>query len=636
MTRRGTPFAGGALIFLLALGAVFAPSSRSGNGGGRVEYPRWKATPNGRILEAIVTGNNATPQPGGAVDLETFELRAFRNGQTNDLQFTAQGPHCRVDVNKGIAGDPGPVQIFTPTTKLYVQGTGFFCADSNQVLVLSNAVETRVVKSLLRAPFLPAPKTNTPEEAGQLLKIFADHGQFDYRSNLVNYAGHVRAEDPQMQMQSPFLSVLFNKDESVREVHTWDHVTATLTNKGTATGDTGAYFDTNGTQILELAGHAEWHNGDQEAFAQKFTYDPDRHFLIADEAVHVRWPNQVTNLAAPTLFRELYADHSTLQMSPDGQLVDAMFSEGNVIIVNQVDQSRTMGRQATYNRTNDLFEITTDAHWWNDDMEVWADTLSVAPTNQVYHARHHARLKRRLAAAGGSGAKSTNQWLEVTSDEIDSRTNLVTFRGTVEARILDGDQVRDTLHSKLLLVTLDSSNQLQTVAARGDVHAETAADASGVKKTIVCQELTARFWPGGKLLRTVIATNQAVMEDDGAGSLAISNKITADRVAANFSSVTNQMEDALAEGSVDFHQSKAGKAIHATGDRGYYHLAPVEQVEMTGHPWAQNDDHAVTGADRLQLSVKSGELKVFGRYHIAPSTNALQRQAKLTEPSPAP
>ena len=134
------------------------------------------------IYDANITGMDAKPLGGGLVELKIFNSSAFEDGLTNEVQVIAHAPECAQNSAQRDASAPGRIQIYTPTTNLFVQGTGFFCAESNQVLVLSNQVETRVVETLLRAPFLPGPSTNHPGETGQLLKIFAGQGWFDYRS----------------------------------------------------------------------------------------------------------------------------------------------------------------------------------------------------------------------------------------------------------------------------------------------------------------------------------------------------------------------------------------------------------------------------------------------------------------------
>jgi lipopolysaccharide export system protein LptA len=613
-------------LVLLALspGLARAQGPPGSNAPARVFYAHYRNTPQGKIIDALFNGSQANPLPGGLVLVKDFELRGVRDGQTNQVQVLAQAPECIVDYrpNQEMAENAGPIHIFTPTTNLFVQGTGFFYAESNQMLFLSNQVQTRVVKSLLRSGVFPAPKTGAADDAGQILRIFSDRGQLVYRSNLVNYAGSVRVADPQFQMLSPFLSVHFTTNWTVESILAWQDVTITLTNKGTATGATASYFNTNGAELLELEGGAHWLNGPEEAKAARFTYDPNRHFLIADNQVWVLWPNPATNPSAPATFRQLWADHATLQMSTNGATADAMTSEGNVIILNQADHSRALADQAVYNRTNDLIELRGHSVWRNDRMKVQGDLLSMASasTNPIFHAQGNARFKLQVLG------QSTNRWIDITSDDIlhqslDAQTNLATFRGHVHARLLKDDQLQDSLTSQLLLVYLDSSNQVETAVARGDVRAETAADAKGVRKTIACGVLTARRSPLTGLWRSVMAEEDVQIQLAGSGPAAENDNLTAAIVTAYFSSVTNVIENAVAVGNVVFDQNSAGQNIHATGDRAVYDLAPAERIVLTGHPVGRKDKFLISNADRLVWDVKSGGLNASGLYHIIPDHN---------------
>jgi lipopolysaccharide export system protein LptA len=227
---------------------------------------------------------------------------------------------------------------------------------------------------------------------------------------------------------------------------------------------------------------------------------------------------------------------------------------------------------------------------------------------------------------------------DILRQPVNSQTNLVTFRGNVQARLLDGGELQDTLTANILLVyqlagSQAFSNQVVLLVARGDVHAERAPDAAGVTKTISCGVLTAHRSPATGFWQSIVAEEDAVLESFGSGSAAVSNRLTAATVTAHFSAITNQLENAVAEGAVDFTQTAPGQHIHAAGDRAVYAVAPVEQVELTGHPWAQTDKQTVLNADRLKYEVKSGAVDAFGRYHIAPRRGATNGTPSA-QPSP--
>ena len=122
-------------------------------------------------------------------------------------------------------------------------------------------------------------------------------------------------------------------------------------------------------------------------------------------------------------------------------------------------------------------------------MEVRGDTLSMSSSNKVYHAQGHARLKLRVSGMAGAPAGSTNQWLFVSaadmiSQPVNSQTNLVTFRGDVQARLLDGEQLQATLNAKVLLVYLasDRSGPRQSGRPGGGAGRRPRANRSGRRR----------------------------------------------------------------------------------------------------------------------------------------------------------
>ena len=615
------------------------PAPTAARPGGNVQYPYYKDTPNGRELAAIFTGSNAAYLPDGPAQVKGFKMTGVRDGQVSNVTFTALAPECRIDDKRKIISDPGPIQIFTPDTNLFVQGIGFRLAESNQVLLLSNQVETRVARSMLHSSPLFRPAANASPDAGQIAKILSDRGQFAFLSNLVDYAGHVRLLDPQYQLDAPLLTIQLGSNQTVRTMFARQGVTLTLPGKGVATGATAHYIATNENPFLELAGesgaNAHWQNGQQEAWAATFTYDPNRHWLTGSDPARVRWPNPPAAAAGPRTFLELFADEATLQLTPDGADVEGMAAAGNVIIANQAGPNSALAGKAVYDRPRDLLVLTGDPVWWDDRMEVRGDTLSMASSNQAYRAQGNARLKLHVSGSAGGPAGSTNQWLYVSADDLvsqplNSGTNLVTFRGDVRARLLDGEQLQDTLTAQVLFVYLSSGNQVVLMVAREDVRAQAAPDAAGVTQTISCGVLTARRSAATGLWQSLVGEEDAVLESFGSGGAAVSNRLAAATVTAHFSALTNQLENAVAAGGVDFTQTAPGKHLHATGDRAVYMAAPEEQVELTGHPWAQTDQITILDADRLQYDLKSGAPGVFGRYHIVPKRVA----ANGAQPAP--
>jgi lipopolysaccharide export system protein LptA len=593
----------------------------------------YRDTTGGKKLDYVITGSSVTNLDAHNVLVNQFELKSYHNGDPKQIQIIAQAPQCEVDLSNNVASDKGPLQIFTPTTNLFVQGAGFLFTQSNHFLIVSNQVETRVVKSLLRSSMLAAPRTNAAADAGQVVKIFADHGRFDLDSNVVDYAGNVHMIDPQLDMTSDLLTIQFTTNGAVESILARQNVVLTTTNNGRATGATGFYHVTNGNEMMQLTTDATWRNGDEEAEANEFIYDSTRHLLTGIRRVRVQWPNAAPNppgraanstglLAGTNGFRKLFADFATLQFPPTNGPVQGMSARSNVIIVNQADQSRAMADQAVYEKATDRVELTGNPVWWNDDMEVKAQTLSAELGGKTYHARTNARFKMRTGAGAANQpaaapGHSANQWLFVSSDDMEYQTNQATFSRNVKTRLVENGRLRDTLNCVLLTLEL-AGNQVENAFARGQVHGETAPDASGLIKTITCERLNAHRSIQTGLMKTIDAHTNVVIEEKGTGPGAPYNKLAADTVTAQFSAVTNQIEQAVAERNVVLDQLKGGHKIHATGRRAVYTAGASDQVELTGTPVAQRDNYVITDSDPLIWRPKSNSFQAFGLYKMEP------------------
>jgi lipopolysaccharide export system protein LptA len=627
------------LLVLLAVGvfSVVMGQVPQGTRLHQTSMPSYRHTAEGNKLDFVITGSSVTNLTAQILLVDEFELTSFRNGDPRQTNIIAQAPECDVKVSSSAWND-GPLRIFTPTTNLFVKGVGFLFNQTNHVLIISNDVQTRVAKSLLRTSVLAAPRTNSVAEAGQLIKIFAQTGRFDLTSNVVDYAGSVHMIDPQLDMTCDLLTIRLTTNGAVESILARQNVVLTTTNNGRATGATAFYYVTNGDEMVELETDAAWRNGDEQAWANKFTYNSTRHFLTALGHVRVWWPNAETNsagqaakstapLAGAKGYRKLFADFSTLQFPPTNGPVQRMFARGNVIIVNQADQSSSTSEQAVYERATDRLELTGNPVWWNDEMEIKADTLSAELAGKTYHARANTHFKMRtntgatnqMAVASGH---STNQWVFISSDDMEYQTNQAIFFRNVETRVVENGLLQDKLDCAMLTLNL-TNNQLESAFARDQVHGETAPDASGLFKTIACDRLNAYRSIATGLMKTIDAYTNVVIEEKGASPGAPVNKLTADTVTAQFSAVTNQIERAVAEQNVVLDQVKAGRNTHATADLAVYTVAGTNgQVKLTGSPLAHTDDYVITESDYMIWEPKLNSFQAFGRYKIVPTKPA--------------
>jgi lipopolysaccharide export system protein LptA len=287
-----------------------------------------------------------------------------------------------------------------------------------------------------------------------------------------------------------------------------------------------------------------------------------------------------------------------------------MHATGNVIIVNQKDESRATGDQADYVRTNDLFELTGSPRWWNEKMEIRGRILKAEATNSFYHARGDSHLKIQVP-----GSTHTNQWLYVDSEDIDYRTNRAAFTDNVHARLFEDDVLRDTLDSDKLDVEL-YSNEVKTAVARGHVRGETAPDKLGRIKTIACVTLTAHRSTVTRLLTDILAETEVVLRQFGTNAAEPRDQLAAETATAYFSAVTNQLERAVAVRNVVIDQVKTNQTIHATAQRAIYTVA-ADEVKLTGAPVARNDQYVISNSDYMIWQPKTNLFEAFGPYFVS-------------------
>jgi lipopolysaccharide export system protein LptA len=589
----------------------------------------FRNTPKGQELDLLLSGIQKSNVADRDLLVWPFQIKSFRSGPSNEVQLIGRAPECHVDQTGHRAWDEGPIVLFTPTTNVWVQGEGFLFIETSHTLAISNKVETRILRSLLKTSVVKGARTNAPNTPEQMLKIFAHRGYFDYQSNFAQYFGHVHVIDVQLDLTSERLSIQMTTNSAIKTILAEDNVVLTTTNMGWATGPRAFYYVTNGSEMTELTGGAWWHNGDERARADKFIYDTTHHFLTAMGNVRVWWPNGPQRPGvAPKAddragYRELWADFATLQWPPTNGPVEAMHATGHVLIVNQADQSSAIGEQVDYSRTNNLFELTGSPEWRNQRMEVKGRILRAEATNNIYHARGDSHLKLKV-----TGSAHTNEWLYVASEDLDYQTNLAVFTDHVRATLLNDDVLRDTLNSDKLDVEL-FSNEVKSAVARGHVQGETAPDKFGRVKTIACVKLTVHRSLATKLMTDILAENRVVLRQFGTNAAEPRDKLTAETATAYFSAATNQLERAVAERHVVIDQVKTNQAIHATGERAVYTVA-ADEVKLTGAPVARNDQYVISNSDYMIWQPKTNRFRAFGPYFMSPS------KPKPAKPLPKP
>ena len=228
-------------------------------------------------LKAILTGQNVKQITGSQVLVSDFGMRTFRNGNTNEVELIAEAPECFIDQTRTAAWSPGKIRAYTANTNLYIEGEGFFCQQSNAVLIISNKVQTIIRKEFLKSQSagkkIAPPVSLVSGGTNEVLRIFSDHVQFLYESNLVTYTGNVRVEDAQMDLTCDVLNIQFSTNKTLQQITAENRVViVNKSDNSRATGKRATYTIDGENEIVALTGNPFWSDGQQARQSRCFCF----------------------------------------------------------------------------------------------------------------------------------------------------------------------------------------------------------------------------------------------------------------------------------------------------------------------------------------------------------------------------
>lgn len=589
--------------------------------------------------KAILTGATARQVTGSQLHITDFGMTILREGQTN-VELIARAPDCLFDRATSIASSSGPIKAYTATTNLYIEGVGFFCQQSNGLMIISNNVQTTIHKGALNsgkdAPVIASNATN------QILNIFSDHFRFLYDSNLVTYTFNVRVEDSQVEMTCDLLNIFLTTNKTIQRIKADGHVVIiNKKDKSRATGEQAFYTMDDGREIIELLGNPFWTDGGREGKADRFVFDRTNNLFRAEQNAVFKVPRDKIGQAdlfaagtTPATNAEvkrvvISSDLMTFKMPPTNGAangsIQEMIAEKNVVIVSESDESRATAERAVYKEATGLMELTGNPEWKIKGSEIKAEVLVAGRTNQFFGARTNVHMKLpaalfgKLASASGAGTNAlapTNQIVEVFADDFAYQTNTATFREKVRAKTVDADGSKATLVCNFLEVSFGPSNQVERVVAKKDVFLQqitgAAVQSRVSQKSIACDLLTLDRSPRTGLLEKIHAEKQVVgeqIEREKSGELV--KRISAEIVDVKFLATTNQIESIAAQNNVVAERilkTDAGeKSAQARGERADY-LASEDVIEMTGKPTLTAENVLFDEAISVRWNLKTGKI----------------------------
>jgi lipopolysaccharide export system protein LptA len=576
----------------------------------------YRNTPQGKVPEAICSGKEATPLDNGRVEIKDFELQTLREQKT---EFIARSPECVINVKEEFASSAAPLRGYNANTNFYIEGIGFLCTKSNSLLVISNNVETRIVKAAIKGQTPLATDTNA---GGGILKIYSDHFRLLYQSNLAMYVGQVQVIDPRLTLTCDLLTTHFGTNGAIQSVTAERNVVLTDTNGSRATGDMAVYTVVGTNETVDLIGHAHWSDGQHDVTARSFFYDGNRDELIGADQVKVHYANNTRRAPRGTNdFSELFANEATISNATRKYSKEQnIFAQGDVKMTNHFDHSYAESFRAVYTATNSVLELSGNPLFRNEHGEVSGYVLSIDRPNGAFHSRGNTQSK----LINVDVKNGVQQRVFVNSTDLDYTTNEAKFFGNVAASMLNNGVRAADLTSDSLVVKLGPSNQLIRAVAQDNVRAQ-RTDAKQRTGTLWCDTLIVNRNPRTGLLVDASAQGHCRFEETNSVPKPAFRKLTASNFFTKFSPITNKVEQFTATGGIKAIQISGKRTNEVHGSKMVYTFAPVEKIEVTGNPKARSDRAIISNANIFTFFLKSNTFRASGPYKIVPTagTNTL-------------
>ena len=638
---------------LLALPPLFLAASLSaqpvGASGGDFSVP---FSEQGRQT-AMLTGKGWKILPDGTMLLQTARVENHDPGGNTNANVIVFATNCIADLKHNVVWSSDGLGLRTADGQFALAGVGFTWSQARNELSVSNQVRTEVRK--------PA----TATAAAVPLSIRSDAFQFNYASNLVTFRGDVRAEDPELEVQSGRLTVRRSATGRFDHLLAEDAVRITRRLDGSVTtSDRAEYRLGEEGEALEFTGRPHWQDAEREARAERFVWrrtpQAEPHFLRAIGEAWIRLPAGTNSLAVWPLaappspltspqserpdtpgpagetatpgpavgpgsdakFLELSAGLITLALPATNGAVVGLVAETNVVLKALADDWQATAQLATL--TNGVLELSGAPAWVQGDRAVRGDVLWLDTRDRSFAVRGRARLRLPAAALGaavptlgGTNAVApsfrTNQFVQVESAEAEFREGWLRFTPPVRAQWFEDDLRLGLLECRDLAVRY--GDRLEQVSAVGEVRLDQFGRPGRrpIERRIECDRLDLEFDAGGRV-RHLTATGEVQGRQAEGLRNAPEPRLTlvrADRVKAAFLSHTNQLDFAVAEGGVRLERERRvaeGERAEFSGGNG--------RLALTGRPVVTSPEGRIRDATVLIWDSRSGRVSGQGRYRI--------------------
>ncbi|HOY58159.1 MAG TPA: LptA/OstA family protein, partial [Verrucomicrobiota bacterium] len=582
-------------------------------------------------MVALLSGSIAEFDLSGRQPLETVRVEYYDGKGGTNLVFV--GTNCVYDARRRTAESPGTLRVMSGDGRLDLEGQGFTWWQTNNDLVISNRVETRV-----RRPETVGGVADPL--GGQDLRVSSDRFRFNYRSNLIVYSGHVRVEDPRVRMSSGWLTIVPSARGGIdRMVAEEDVKIVDRSTGGETTARTAVYQVDGQRETVELSGEPRYREGVREGTADRFILDRRRDVLEAVGNARIVFPLGAGGtpglLAIPgpgprpsegatNRLIELSANLITILLPATNGPVRGVVAETNVVLLDPEQRSRATARRARYQEGIGL-ELTGDPVWSSGGQSLEGGAMRYDLAGQVFRVSDGVMVRLPVTALtgpvrglegvmpGGGLGLATNQVVEIRSLELEYREPWLQFEGGTRADYLDGRTKLGELQCAALGVLY--SNSVREVRASGGVRLEQlpAVRKGGgtTAKLVQCDAMTAGFDAEGQLERFKAEGGVDARQTDireGRRDPVV-KRLQCDALDARFWGRSNLVELATAERNVVVSQDdrvvQAERAVF-TGTN--------DLLSLFGRPTVILPEGRITEAETITWNRATGLYRIAGRF----------------------
>lgn len=619
-----------AVLVCCGIGARGAQGLRGGGPAAPFTVPVYDRDEPNRMV-ALLSGSVAEFKLTGRQPLETVRVEYFDDkGQTNLVFF---GTNCVYDARRRTAESPSTLRVMSGDGRLDLEGVGFTWWQTNNDLVISNRVETKVRR--------PASVGGVADPlGGQDLRVTSDRFRFNYRSNLIVYSGHVRVEDARVQMTSGSLTIRPSGEGGIDRMVAEEGVMIVdrLTG-GETTARTAVYQVDGQRESVELTGSPRYREGVREGTAERFVLDrrSDTLQAIGDARLvfpmsgegapgllAISGPSREAAEGATNRLIELSAALITILLPVTNGPVRGVIAETNVVLVDAKQGGRATAQRASYQEGIGL-ELTGDPVWSSGGQSLQGEAMrydlarqAFKVTGGVFVRLPVVALLGPLRSAAGAAARTnlavgTNQVVEIRSPELEYRDDWLRFEGGTRAEYRD--EIRKLGELQCAALAVFYSNYVREVRAAGGVRldqlpADSEQGATRMR-VVECEAMTAGFDSSGQIERFTATgkVDARQMESRARTRVPVVKRLQCETLDARFWRRSNVVEVATAERDVILSQDD--RVVQA--DRAVY-TGTNDLLSLFGRPSVILPEGRITDAETITWNRATGLYRIAGRF----------------------